>query len=157
PPKITQQPQSQTVLAGGDALFSVTAAGTYPLAYQWRFKGTNIATATGASYLRATVQPSDTGGYDVVVNNSAGSKTSAVASLNLVNRPILLGPRIGTNGNFSFTLSGSTGYPYLIEASTNLSNWVAVGTITNLTGQASFTTTNAGSYWQRVFRAKLLP
>src|SRR5207248_9073649 len=34
-PSITMQPLSQTVTAGQPASFSVTAAGTAPLSYQW--------------------------------------------------------------------------------------------------------------------------
>ena len=47
-PSITAQPASQTVLAGSTATFSVTAAGTAPLSYQWQFSGTNLAGATGS-------------------------------------------------------------------------------------------------------------
>src|SRR5438132_9665813 len=39
PPMITNQPQSQTVVVGQNASFSVTATGTAPLSYQWRFNG----------------------------------------------------------------------------------------------------------------------
>ena len=42
PPSITMQPTNQTVYVGGTATFSVTAAGTPPLSYQWNFDGTNI-------------------------------------------------------------------------------------------------------------------
>ena len=48
-PVITTQPQPQTVIAGNSATFTVTATGTAPLAYQWRFKGTNIASATASA------------------------------------------------------------------------------------------------------------
>jgi len=43
PPTISTQPQSLVVTQGFDATFSVTATGTQPLWYQWRFNGTNIA------------------------------------------------------------------------------------------------------------------
>ena len=49
-PSITSQPASQTINVGGSATFSVTASGTGPLSYQWRFNGTNISGATSASY-----------------------------------------------------------------------------------------------------------
>jgi hypothetical protein len=157
PPSVTMQPQNQTVLVGASALFSVASAGTYPLGYQWRFNGTNIAAAIGSSYTRAGVLAADAGGYTVVINNSSGSVTSAVAVLSVVSQPILLSPRMNTNGSFSFTLSGSTGYSYLIEGSTNLSNWATMGAVSNISGQVPFTTTNNAAYPQRAFRAKLLP
>jgi hypothetical protein len=81
PPSITAQPQSQTVIAGNNATFTVTASGIAPLYYQWRSSGTNIPGATGSSYTRANVQLADAGSYLVVVTNSVGSVTSAPASL----------------------------------------------------------------------------
>src|ERR1035437_1483539 len=73
------QPQSQTVVQGNNALFSVTAAGSALLHYQWRFNGTNILNATGASYTRTNVQPADAGSYSVAVTNTAGSVASSNA------------------------------------------------------------------------------
>ena len=41
-PVISSQPIDQTVALGGTATFSVTATGTGPFTYQWRFNGTNL-------------------------------------------------------------------------------------------------------------------
>ena len=41
-PTITTQPTNQTVLAGSNVTFSLAAAGTGPLIWQWRFNGTNL-------------------------------------------------------------------------------------------------------------------
>src|SRR5205807_2244104 len=49
-PTITTQPASQTVSAGQRATFTVTAAGTAPLSYQWQKNGTEIGAPTAASY-----------------------------------------------------------------------------------------------------------
>ena len=43
PPAITAQPVSQSVAAGSNASFSVTASGTLPLSYQWLLNGTNLS------------------------------------------------------------------------------------------------------------------
>ncbi len=83
-PTITVQPQNQVVSQGANATFSVTANGTPPLAYQWRFKGTNIAGATANAYTRTNAQPADEGSYSVVVTNSAGSATSSNATLTVI-------------------------------------------------------------------------
>ncbi len=80
-PTITNQPQSLTVTQGNNATFTVGAAGTSPLSYQWRFSGTNISSATLSSYTRANAQSGDAGSYTVVVTNSAGSVTSSVVTL----------------------------------------------------------------------------
>ena len=49
-PGIVIEPQNQTVNQGQTAAFNVTAIGSPPLAYQWRFDGTNLAGATASSY-----------------------------------------------------------------------------------------------------------
>jgi len=81
-PTITTQPVSQTVTAGQTATFSVTAAGTAPLSYQWQKNGANISGATTASYTTPATTSTDNGAtYDVVVSNSAGTVTSNATTL----------------------------------------------------------------------------
>lgn len=76
------QPADQTVVEGGSVTFTVVAAGSAPLSYQW-FKGVNaIADATAASYTIPVVQISDAGDYRVVVSNPLPSTaTSRTAHL----------------------------------------------------------------------------
>ena len=42
PPSITAQPQSRSTAAGSTVILTVTAAGSTPIFYQWRFNGTNV-------------------------------------------------------------------------------------------------------------------
>ena len=81
PPSITQQPASQTVDPGQSATFTVGAAGTPPLAYQWRKEGMDIAGATNGSLILSNVQTNEAGDYCVKVSNAAGSVLSATARL----------------------------------------------------------------------------
>jgi Regulator of chromosome condensation (RCC1) repeat len=82
-PTITAPPAAINVNAGQTASFSVIAAGSAPLAYQWRRNGVAIGGATGASHTTpATSVVADNGAsFDVVVSNAAGSVTSAAATL----------------------------------------------------------------------------
>src|SRR6267142_2413793 len=80
-PVITLQPQSQTVPAGTDVTFSVSATGFGPLNYQWRSNNVALAGATNPSLTLSNVQPTDSADYTVVVTNILGSTTSAVATL----------------------------------------------------------------------------
>ena len=81
-PSITTQPSSQTITAGLTATFSVTAAGTAPLSYQWRKNGTAISGAISSSYTTPAETTADNGAlFTVVVTNSAGSATSNAATL----------------------------------------------------------------------------
>ncbi len=83
PPTITTQPQSQLVVPGQTATFSVGATGMAPFSYQWKFKGTNLAGATDSTLLLNNVQTNLAGNYCAVVMNALGSATSAVATLSI--------------------------------------------------------------------------
>ena len=90
-PNVTQDPASATVSAGGSATFTVAATGTAPLTYQWQRlvsgNWTNVANGGGFSGATSTTltitgaQTADAGQYRAIVTNSAGSDTSAAASL----------------------------------------------------------------------------
>jgi hypothetical protein len=87
-PTISQQPASQTVTVGQPATFSVVAAGTNPLSYQWQQNGNNIPGATSSSYTTPATLLSDTGShFRVVVSNSAGFVTSSDATLTVTQLP----------------------------------------------------------------------
>ncbi len=60
-PVITAQPQSLTVIEGRNAVFSVSATGAGPLAYQWRKDGTPIPGATSATLTLHNVSVGDDG------------------------------------------------------------------------------------------------
>ena len=84
-PSITTQPVSPSVSPGQTATFTVVAAGTAPLSYQWQRAGANISGAMLASYTTAATTISDNGSqFDVVVSNSAGTVTSHAATLNVI-------------------------------------------------------------------------
>src|SRR5207237_6512584 len=88
-PTITRQPASQTVSVGQTATFTVTAAGTAPLRYQWQKNGTAIGGATAASYTTPATTAADNGDqFTVVVSNAAGSGTSNAAALTAVTLPV---------------------------------------------------------------------
>lgn len=99
PPAIVTPPSSLTVVTGSNALFSVTARGTGPLAYQWRKGGIPRVGQVGTTYALSNVTSNDAGPYDVVVTNLYGSVISSVATLTVVSPPsILVQP---TGGNFA--------------------------------------------------------
>lgn len=68
---------SKVVAPGAQVTFSVTITkGTPPFGYQWQKDGVNIAGATNATYVIAAVIAADTGAYEVVMTNAAGSAKS---------------------------------------------------------------------------------
>ena len=93
-PTITTQPTSQTVTEGGTATFTVVTSGTEPLSYQWQQSTdsgqswTDIEDATDATYTIGATTTSMSGNqYRCVVSNSAGSVTSAAATLTVTAKP----------------------------------------------------------------------
>ncbi len=81
-PSITTQPQNQSVIVSNSASFSVLAAGSAPLRYQWYFNtNTPLANATNDSFTLLTAQFTNAGGYSVIVTNPSGAVTSLVAVL----------------------------------------------------------------------------
>jgi hypothetical protein len=80
-PTITAAPAAATVTEGDSASFSVTAAGTAPLAYQWQRNGVAISGATAATYTLVGALSDDNAQFRVVVSNAAGSVTSGAATL----------------------------------------------------------------------------
>ena len=84
PPAIITQPMDQTVDLGQTATFSVAAAGTAPITYQWQKNGTNITGATGATYTTPVTTLADNGAtFRVIAMNAQGSVTSNSATLRL--------------------------------------------------------------------------
>ena len=80
-PAITNQPASQTNLAGTTATFSVAATGQPPLSYQW-LKSTNLLPQQISSKLVLTnLSDKDAGTYSVIVSNGGGSVASVQAYL----------------------------------------------------------------------------
>lgn len=80
-PSITTPPQNQTVALSNVATFTVTAAGTAPLHYQWFFNTNTLVGGNSNSLTVLNVQSNNAGAYSVVVTNNYGAVTSAFAIL----------------------------------------------------------------------------
>ncbi len=81
PPVITTQPASKVVWSGSNVTFLCNVQSTPPLSYQWQFNGTKIVGATASTLTLTNVQPSQRGGYRVLVSNVYGSILSSNATL----------------------------------------------------------------------------
>jgi hypothetical protein len=71
-------------LASTNVVLSVSASGSAPLGYQWRFNGANLDGATNSLLSLLNVQPEEAGTYSVAVFNSAGSAVSSNAILTVL-------------------------------------------------------------------------
>lgn len=158
---ISPNPQSQAVVAGGDATLTVGAVGlgsfTGPFTYQWTFNGVNLPGATATNLVLTSLQLTNSGNYACVVSTSLGSLTSADARLTVYNPFNLGGATFQLGGLVQIVASGDNGRSYRLEASTNLLNWEPVVTNTILGGSATFTDSGAGTDTRRFYRIVLLP
>jgi pectate lyase len=117
PPVIVSQPQDRTNSAGTTATFTVGVSGSPPFNYQWFLNSlTPLSAGTNATLTLANVQTSDSGGYSVLVSNSAGSITSATAQLlvtNVFSAPVIItqpqshAVTVGNNTSFGVTATGT--------------------------------------------------
>ena len=147
-PFIITPPPSLAVVPGSNATFTVTAGGTAPLAYQWRFGGTDLPGATTNFYAVNNAQPTNAGNYSVVVTNIVGSVTSSVAVLSLITAPVIttnpVPLTVGQGGaaNFSAAAIGLQPLSYQWRFNgTNIS-----GALTNPFALANVQPANAGNY-----------
>ena len=152
-PSITTSPTSQTVTAGQTATFTVVAAGTAPLSYQWQKSGVNIAGATAASYTTPVTATSNSGStFAVVVSNTVGTVTSAAATLTVNAAPV--GPSITTSPTNQTVTAGQTATFAVVAAGTAPLSYqwqkngvnIAAATATSYTTPATATSDSGSTF-----------
>ncbi len=162
PPTILSDPQNLRVAIGQPAPFTVFATGAEPLHYQWRLNGQPIAAATNTAYTLAGAQTANAGVYEVVVTNLYGARTSAPARLAIAeptNAPLSVTIPAAAGGGFAPTnlalrFPTMSGYQYVLDMKTNLSDPIWIPIVTNFGTGGMLTnlqpTTGAPSRFYRV-------
>jgi hypothetical protein len=119
-PGICQQPTNTVVPPGGTILFNVGASGTPPLNYHWNFEGTPLTNggdvfgAHSPSLVISNAQTTNTGFYQVVINNSEGSITSVLARCDVAFPPSIFAQPMSRVARFkanTFFNVGANGTP----------------------------------------------
>lgn len=115
PPQIVAAPTNQIVRIGDEVFFTVLAAGTMPLSYQWQHNDIDLPGETSPTLRISAAAPVHAGLYRVLITNVAGS-TSAVAQLTVQAPPVITLPPVGgfavPGGHFEFHVA-ATGDPPL--------------------------------------------
>jgi hypothetical protein len=88
-PHIAVQPANLTVAVSSNATFSVLACGATPLLYQWQHAGTNLPNATSVILTLSNISTNNAGDYRLAITNGFGSITSAVATLAVLQPPVI--------------------------------------------------------------------
>jgi pectate lyase len=158
-PFIVAQPQDVTVAADQSATFTVLAGGTANLGYQWYFNtNTPVANAIVPILTLANVQSANSGVYTVVITNLAGTITSTNATLTVSGG--VTSPQVSAlvlnNGTFSLTVSGGSGSDFIVQASTNLVDWVDIFTNFSTT-PFTWNDSNAANFGLRFYRIQVGP
>jgi len=158
PPSIATEPQSQTIPAGSNATFSVLAEGSSPLAFQWLFDSTPIATGTSSLLGLTNVPVTLAGSYDCVITNAFGSTTSSVAALTVTREPLRFDTSAHamyvSNGVFQARLLGLAGAgPVVIFTSPDLRAWTPLLTNPPVVGSLEFIDPTVFNADHRYYRA----
>jgi hypothetical protein len=150
PPAITGMFTTNTALAGQNVTFGITATGSGPLIYQWMFNTNALAAATNALLTLTNVTPAQAGTYYVKVSNSVGSTNSSPAELTVYpTTAATLTAAAPAGGQFAMSVGGIPNYQYVVQASTNLVDWVSVQTNT---APFSYVDSDASQFRQRYYR-----
>lgn len=143
-PVITKQPSNQTINEGGNINLAVTATGA--TGYQWKKDGSDIPSATNATYSKSGALPADAGSYTCVVTGAGGSVTSSPATVIVNALPVVTQQPTnqeiteGETLTLNVVATGATGYQWKKGEEDILDATAATYT------KEGATTADAGSY-----------
>lgn len=143
-PVITKQPSNQTINEGGNINLAVTATGA--TGYQWKKDGSDIPSATNATYSKSGALPADAGSYSCVVTGAGGSVTSSPATVIVNALPVITQQPTnqeiteGETLTLNVVATGATGYQWKKGEEDILDATAATYT------KEGATTADAGSY-----------
>lgn len=155
-PTIASQPSSQTVAAGSPVTFTVSANGSAPLSYQWQasFDGGitwNNLGSNSATFSIPSPQISDSGLYEVLVSNSAGSLTSSAATLTvsqlaITTQPVTVVTATNSSQTLGVTITANPAPTYQWQTSVDGYSWTNVTGGTAATLSLNLSASNSGFY-----------
>ena len=149
----------RSVPPGADVTLTVSVIkGQGPFTYQWRFEGVDLDFETSSTLAFDNVQPQLQGNYSVVVT-SPNCVTESFGRIEIEETALaatLSNPQAQQGGTFAFTLAGSPQRSYVIQASSNLTSWSDVKTVTT-DGTGTIAVTDNPTEPLRFYRAVSVP
>ena len=114
-----------------------------------------VAPATSTTTTITGLVEGQTYYFAATTYDGAGDESvfSAEATYTVPVTPATLGAPAQTGGQFSFSVTGVTGYQYVVQASTDLVNWVSLQTNA---APFTFVDMDAASFSQRYYRTYYL-
>jgi hypothetical protein len=145
---------NMVAVTGQTNIFSVTPAGGSHLTYQWKFNGNNLPAAAGLALTLSNITTNQAGIYSVTASDGSDSTSRAATLTVYATAAANLAPATHARGQYALNVAGVPGYKYVVQASTNLVNWVPMQTNT---APFTFVDTNAGKFRQRFYRSVYAP
>jgi hypothetical protein len=162
PPILTKLLTSKAFVAGQNVSFCISAIGTGTLNYQWNFNGQILPGETNAMLTLNNATADQAGTYFATVSDDIGTTNSNPANLSFHVAPAsaevaatlstvtgLATPNDAGN-QYAFDVSGIAGDAYVVQTTTNFTDWVSVQT--NL-APFTFVDTNVNQSGQLFYRA----
>ncbi len=117
PPSFVSNPVGLARFAGSAYSFSVTTGGSTPQTYQWQANGVDIAGATSTTLTGVAAAGDNGTSFTCVVNNEAGTATSAAGILRVSAAPVAYSASVMGNSPIAYwrlgEASGGTAYDYI--------------------------------------------
>ncbi len=153
-PTLGSQLTNQVAVIGQTSTFTIGASGSGTLKYQWKYNGTNLPASVGSVLTLNNVTVNQSGAYSVTVSDSNGSNSSTALLTVYDTAAATLVSAAHAGGQYALIVEGVPGYQYVVQASTNMVNWVPVQTNT---APFTFVDANASHFSQRFYRSVYTP
>ncbi|HWI58079.1 MAG TPA: immunoglobulin domain-containing protein, partial [Bacillota bacterium] len=153
-PGITRQPQGRIVRQGEMVSLEVAATGQHQVSYQWCKDGLPMVNATNSTLVLSSIQPEQAGVYTVAISNLFSGTVSAPAAVAVLHSGGAGAPGFAA-GRFGFGLSGPAGLSFMVEASTNLQQWLPLSTNVFGAGPFQFADPDSTATPMRFYRTRL--
>jgi GH43 family beta-xylosidase len=155
-PVITQQPTNNARYATMTGSLAVASTSTVMPWFQWQQQAQtndwrNLAGGYDSVLSFPSITPTNAGTYRVVVRNPAGIAVSSNAVVTVHDIPRLAGTADNQGGGFSVSLPAYKGFTFALEATTNFTGWITVGT-TNPPTDRTVTLHDPAGFPQRFYR-----
>ncbi len=149
---ITNQPASQIVLSGSNAVFSIGVASTQTCIFQWRHNGADLPNQTNATLILPNVASDAQGVYACLVSNRSGAYVSHNASLTVTTTFTLWITKQGVNVQLSWPVAYSN-YTLLGSASLTGGAWITNSSPRTISGSnitVTLPATNSRMFYRAV-------
>jgi hypothetical protein len=144
-------------LGGSVTLNAQSATGVPTPSFQWLASGSILLGANNSTMTLNNIQLADAGPYSIVLSNFTGSVTGMVANVTVVVPLDLMLTKVQTNGFSEFQLTGTASHGFVLQASTNLANWLPLFTNPTPGIPLNFLDVTSTNFPMRFYRAMPWP